>query len=164
MNISHFFIDRPIFATVLSIVITLVGGIALMTLPVSQVAQLDREVLNRWFLEHTGAVSFVPFMGAALNIGNDPDLVARFDSLFTFELPEHEHESGPDPGHEVRAEYLPEITHVARLDRAAMVSGWTLDESHQRIAALRARIAETLPWEAGLNVASDLAPSRHATV
>jgi multidrug efflux pump subunit AcrB len=33
VNISHFFIDRPIFATVLSIVITLVGGIALMTLP-----------------------------------------------------------------------------------------------------------------------------------
>ena len=36
MNISHFFIDRPIFAAVLSIVITLAGGIALMTLPVSQ--------------------------------------------------------------------------------------------------------------------------------
>jgi len=35
VNISHFFIDRPIFATVLSIVIMLVGGIALMTLPVS---------------------------------------------------------------------------------------------------------------------------------
>ena len=27
--ISHFFIDRPIFATVLSVVITLIGGIAL---------------------------------------------------------------------------------------------------------------------------------------
>ena len=36
MNISHFFIDWPIFATVLSIIIMLVGGIALMTLPVSQ--------------------------------------------------------------------------------------------------------------------------------
>ncbi len=36
MNISHFFIDRPIFATVLSIIITLIGGIALTTLPVDQ--------------------------------------------------------------------------------------------------------------------------------
>jgi multidrug efflux pump len=34
--ISRFFIDRPIFATVLSVVITLVGGIALYTLPMAQ--------------------------------------------------------------------------------------------------------------------------------
>src|ERR1043166_3683634 len=34
--ISRFFIDRPIFATVLSLVITLVGGIALYFLPISQ--------------------------------------------------------------------------------------------------------------------------------
>ncbi|MFL5340394.1 MAG: efflux RND transporter permease subunit [Gemmataceae bacterium] len=34
--ISRFFIDRPIFATVLSVVITLIGGIALAFLPVAQ--------------------------------------------------------------------------------------------------------------------------------
>src|SRR5437660_6684783 len=34
--ISRFFIDRPIFATVLSIVITLAGGIAVFTLPTAQ--------------------------------------------------------------------------------------------------------------------------------
>src|SRR5438270_226102 len=34
--ISHFFIDRPIFATVLSIVITLAGGIAVFSLPTAQ--------------------------------------------------------------------------------------------------------------------------------
>src|SRR6266849_8931812 len=34
--ISRFFIDRPIFATVLSVVITLIGGIALFNLPVAQ--------------------------------------------------------------------------------------------------------------------------------
>ena len=34
--ISRFFIDRPIFATVLSVVITLLGGIALYSLPVAQ--------------------------------------------------------------------------------------------------------------------------------
>src|SRR5439155_25784498 len=34
--ISRFFIDRPIFATVLSVVITLIGGIALTYLPVAQ--------------------------------------------------------------------------------------------------------------------------------
>ncbi len=34
--ISKFFIDRPIFATVLSVVITLIGGIALYWLPIAQ--------------------------------------------------------------------------------------------------------------------------------
>src|SRR2546423_11371067 len=34
--VSRFVIDRPVFATVLSLVITLVGGIALYSLPISQ--------------------------------------------------------------------------------------------------------------------------------
>ena len=34
--ISHFFIDRPIFASVLSIVFVLAGGVAVFTLPVAQ--------------------------------------------------------------------------------------------------------------------------------
>ena len=33
--ISRFFIDRPIFATVLSVVITLIGGISLLFLPIA---------------------------------------------------------------------------------------------------------------------------------
>ncbi len=36
MNISRFFVDRPIFAAVLSIVITLLGSLAYFALPVSQ--------------------------------------------------------------------------------------------------------------------------------
>ncbi|MGH8060182.1 MAG: efflux RND transporter permease subunit, partial [Candidatus Entotheonellia bacterium] len=36
MSLSHFFIDRPIFATVLSIVIVVAGAIAYFTLPVAQ--------------------------------------------------------------------------------------------------------------------------------
>ncbi len=36
MNIPRFFVDRPVFAAVLSIVITLLGGLAFFQLPVSQ--------------------------------------------------------------------------------------------------------------------------------
>ncbi|HVX10945.1 MAG TPA: efflux RND transporter permease subunit [Pirellulales bacterium] len=39
--ISRFFIDRPIFASVLSIVITLAGGVAVFTLPVAQFPQVS---------------------------------------------------------------------------------------------------------------------------
>src|SRR6059036_3578586 len=37
---SKFFIDRPIFASVLSIVITLAGGVALFTLPIAQYPEI----------------------------------------------------------------------------------------------------------------------------
>src|SRR5882724_1860107 len=40
MNFPHFFIDRPIFAGVISIVITLVGVIALLTLPIAQYPEI----------------------------------------------------------------------------------------------------------------------------
>ena len=40
MNISHFFIDRPIFATVLSVVIVVVGAVAMTSLPVAQYPEI----------------------------------------------------------------------------------------------------------------------------
>ncbi|HKF73147.1 MAG TPA: efflux RND transporter permease subunit, partial [Stellaceae bacterium] len=40
MNLSHFFIDRPIFAMVVSIFITLIGGIAYFSLPVAQYPEI----------------------------------------------------------------------------------------------------------------------------
>src|SRR5262245_58315685 len=40
MKFSHFFIERPIFAAVLSIIITLVGVIALSTLPLAQYPEI----------------------------------------------------------------------------------------------------------------------------
>ncbi len=40
MKFSHFFIDRPVFAWVLTIVILLVGGIAFLTLPVAQYPEI----------------------------------------------------------------------------------------------------------------------------
>ncbi|HYB10336.1 MAG TPA: multidrug efflux RND transporter permease subunit [Alphaproteobacteria bacterium] len=40
MNISHFFVNRPIFASVLSILIVLIGGVAYFTLPVAQYPEI----------------------------------------------------------------------------------------------------------------------------
>ncbi|RJT48324.1 efflux RND transporter permease subunit [Legionella taurinensis] len=40
MRMAHFFIDRPIFATVISIIIVLVGGLSYFSLPVEQYPQV----------------------------------------------------------------------------------------------------------------------------
>ena len=40
MRFSHFFIDRPIFATVISILLTLVGAIAYRALPITEYPEI----------------------------------------------------------------------------------------------------------------------------
>src|SRR6201989_1980963 len=40
MRISHFFIDRPIFAAVVSIVFVIIGGVAFFRLPVAQYPEI----------------------------------------------------------------------------------------------------------------------------
>jgi multidrug efflux pump subunit AcrB len=44
--ISRFFIDRPIFAAVLSVVITLIGGISLLYLPIAQYPRITPPGVN----------------------------------------------------------------------------------------------------------------------
>ena len=40
MRFGHFFVDRPIFASVISILLIIVGLVALQTLPIAQYPQL----------------------------------------------------------------------------------------------------------------------------
>ena len=40
MRLSHFFIDRPIFATVIAVFVTIIGGLAYFTLPVAQYPEI----------------------------------------------------------------------------------------------------------------------------
>jgi len=46
MRISHFFIDRPIFASVVSIVFVILGGVAFVRLPVAQYPEIAPPIIN----------------------------------------------------------------------------------------------------------------------
>ncbi len=46
MKISHFFIDRPIFASVVSIVFIVLGGVAFLRLPVAQYPEIAPPIIN----------------------------------------------------------------------------------------------------------------------
>src|SRR5437899_3738743 len=46
MRISHFFIDRPIFAAVVSIVFVIVGGVSFSRLPVAQYPEIAPPIIN----------------------------------------------------------------------------------------------------------------------
>ena len=46
MKISHFFIDRPIFASVLSIVFIILGGVSFIRLPIAQYPEIAPPIIN----------------------------------------------------------------------------------------------------------------------
>src|SRR3954468_22233271 len=46
MRISHFFIDRPIFAAVVSIVFVILGGVSFSRLPVAQYPEIAPPIIN----------------------------------------------------------------------------------------------------------------------
>jgi hydrophobe/amphiphile efflux-1 (HAE1) family protein len=46
MRISHFFIDRPIFAAVISVVFLIVGGVSFFRLPVAQYPEIAPPIIN----------------------------------------------------------------------------------------------------------------------
>lgn len=46
MNISHFFINRPIFASVVSIIIVILGAVSFLRLPVAQYPEIAPPVIN----------------------------------------------------------------------------------------------------------------------
>src|SRR3984893_5330913 len=46
MRISHFFIDRPIFAAVVSIVFVIVGGVSYSRLPIAQYPEIAPPIIN----------------------------------------------------------------------------------------------------------------------
>src|SRR5438874_1361256 len=46
MRISHFFIDRPIFAAVISVVFIILGGVSLLRLPVAQYPEIAPPTIN----------------------------------------------------------------------------------------------------------------------
>src|SRR5579862_8554683 len=46
MRISHFFIDRPIFAAVVSIVFVILGGLAFSRLPIAQYPEIAPPIIN----------------------------------------------------------------------------------------------------------------------
>src|SRR2546421_1613298 len=46
MKISRFFIDRPIFASVLSIVFIILGGVSFIRLPIAQYPEIVPPIIN----------------------------------------------------------------------------------------------------------------------
>ena len=113
----------------------------LFNTPLTGVLRLDRDELNRWLMDQTGSVSYIPYIGAILLMPYQWDILTKFDQVATGFVPDEVlGVSDADAGHIQQAEYAPEMVYVARMDRRALISGWDIPGSLARVAALTARL------------------------
>jgi hypothetical protein len=109
----------------------------LFNTPLASVQRLDRDELNRWLMDQTGSVSYIPYIGAILLMPYQWDILTKFDQVATGFVPDEVlGVSDQDAGHIQQAEYAPEMIYVARIDRPALISGWDIPGSLARVTAL----------------------------
>jgi FtsX-like permease family protein len=113
----------------------------LFNTPINKVVRLDRDELNRWLMDQTGSVSYVPYIGAILLMPYEWDVLTKFDQVATGFVPsDMVGVADQDAGHIQMAEYAPEVVYLARIDRASLVSGWDIPGSLAQVKALNARL------------------------
>lgn len=106
----------------------------LFDLPIRGVVRLERSEVNRYFMNEIGSISFVPYIGVILVIPHDFEILRRFDALSRGALGDH------GDIHVTAGEYLPEVVHLARIDRKRLISGWDIDGSLANLQNLHAEI------------------------
>src|SRR5947207_300701 len=113
----------------------------LFNTPINKVVRLDRDELNRWLMDQTGSVSYVPYIGAILLMPYEWDILTKFDQVATGFVPSDiVGVADQDAGHIQMAESPPEAVYLARIDRASIVSGWDIPGSLANVKALNARL------------------------
>ena len=122
-----------------------VGGFqhVLFETSVKQVIRLERDELNRWLMDQTGSITFVPHVGLIVLMPFEPDILARFDSVAAGLVPADMQVTGdPSLGHVQEAEYEPEVAYLARVDRDRLISGWDISRSLERVSALALQVRD----------------------
>jgi hypothetical protein len=116
---------------------------------------MERDDLNRWLMDQVGSISFVPHIGITVLMPYHDDVLRKFESVSTGIITEEVAGEHAGMGHTITAgQYLPEVVHLALLDRGRIVSGWDIEGSRQRVGALRDRLA-ALVEAAGAKAAVD---------
>ncbi|MBX9738464.1 MAG: hypothetical protein K2X62_00240 [Beijerinckiaceae bacterium] len=113
-------------------------GVVTIKTGIERVIRIDSTELNRWYLEQTSSPTLVPELGMILVLPWDPSTILKFDAVSRGFM----HEQGHADIHGSPGEYFPEIIHLARFDRRAIVSGWDIEGSLTRIIAAGSRLTD----------------------
>lgn len=126
--------------------------------PIKKTIRLERDELNRWVMDQTGSVTYIPHIGLIVVLPFDTDALERFDSVAAGLVPKTMLGPGDaDYGHVHEAEYEPEVAYLAQFDRMGLISGWDIPGSLARVAAANHEV-EDAAFEA---VRTDILGERH---
>jgi ABC-type antimicrobial peptide transport system permease subunit len=106
----------------------------LFDMPVRGIVRLERSEVNRYFMDEIGSISFVPYIGVILVVPHNFGLLQRFDALSRGALGDQ------TDIHVTAGEYLPEVVHLTRIDRKALISGWDIAGSLGNLEKLHAEV------------------------
>ncbi|HMF52642.1 MAG TPA: FtsX-like permease family protein [Candidatus Saccharimonadales bacterium] len=105
-------------------------------MPLRGIVRLERSEVNRYFMDEIGSISFVPYIGVILVVPHSFELLKRFDELSRGALGDQ------TDIHVTAGEYLPEVVHLARVDRKALISGWDIAGSLANLEKLHAEVEQ----------------------
>jgi hypothetical protein len=113
--------------------------------PLERTVRMDRNDVNRWFMDQTSSPTLVPELGVILVTAYNPKILNAFDAVSRGVANHFDGDDGDegqaDHEHDMTAgQYLPDIIHLARMDRLALVSGWDVEASYKRIADLGRKV------------------------
>jgi hypothetical protein len=117
------------------------GG-QVFSVPLERTVRMERNELNRWFMDQTSSPTLVPELGVILVTAYDSKILTAFDAVSRGIKHHHDDGKPEQPAQEdIHAEvgdYFPDIIHLARVDRGALISGWDVEGSHGRLQQLGA--------------------------
>lgn len=111
--------------------------------PISGVIRLDRDEFTRWLMDQMGADAYIPSIGVVLLMPYRIDALKRFDMLALGMIPPDLMTGGEDQ-HVQRAEYIPEVIHLARINRDSLISGWDIPKSLSGVSGLCERVLDSV--------------------
>ncbi len=117
-------------------------SIEVLDLELERTMRIERNDLNRWFLEQTSSPSLIPEIGAILVTPYDESLIFKFDALARGIVTAH-HEEGGDV-HEEAGNYFPDIIHLMKIDTNRMISGWDISGSLLNLINLQSYLNERI--------------------
>ena len=113
-------------------------GLITVAADIERVIRIDATEINRWYMEVTSSPTLVPELGLILVTAHDRKMLDDFDGVSKGMIHDHEHgDIHADPG-----KYFPEIIHLVRVDRPALVSGWDIDGSLTRVVRVGSLLSD----------------------
>ncbi|MDB5648518.1 MAG: hypothetical protein JWL62_38 [Hyphomicrobiales bacterium] len=113
-------------------------GYIIVETDIERVIRVDSDEINRWYMEQTSSPTLVPELGMILVAPYDQKRLDDFDGVSRGLIHTHDHaDIHADPG-----KYFPEIIHLVKVDRPALVSGWDIDGSLTRVIGVGSRLTD----------------------